>query len=173
MVSAAEVRSVEAVVHEPRDITELALPLLEGFFVTSVLARPVSKGRAAVRAGAIIADVTLVECEFAQGGMRGLAKADNTAKAREAPALSSSPDAVEDRLCHHARLNLVVVRCLRGLCHVLDLSCREHAQVERLCDGLGCERGRFGRGGCSLAQRAARRIGVDLHGGGGCACGCG
>lgn len=134
MVGGREDRSVETVVHEPGDITELALPLLEGFFVTSVLARPVSKGRTAVRAGAIIADVTLVEREFAQGRMRSLAKANDTAKAREAPAVRPSPDAVEDRLCHHARLDLVVMRRLGGLCHVLDLPGREHAQVKRLGD---------------------------------------
>lgn len=35
---------IEAVVDEPRDVTELALPLLEGLGIASVLTGPVTKG---------------------------------------------------------------------------------------------------------------------------------
>lgn len=83
-----------------------------------------------VRATTVVTDITLVKCKFAQRGRGWLAESNHTAKAGEASSLRASANAIEDRLGHHARLNLVVVGSLSRLGHVLDLSRSKNAEIE-------------------------------------------
>lgn len=84
---------VVAVVDEPGDVAELAFPLLQGLFVTAVLAGPITKRGSAIGAAAVIADITLVKREFAQRRVGALAHADD-AESRESPALRAPSHSV-------------------------------------------------------------------------------